>query len=127
MNKNEIVKYINNLKGYQGYIQYLSQSINKKKDIFIDSDIKVEDKEIYEAHFANDKKSVSIKLINGKYKISEFDLTKEEDIKCFEIDFKYKVKMAQIWEEEVDELCENMKVKRLKAVVFTGFEGESKC
>ena len=30
--------------------------------------------------------------------------------------------MAQIWEEVEDKECENMKVKKLKKVVFAGFE-----
>lgn len=37
-----------------------------------------------------------------------------------------KVRMAQIWEEREDNLCEGMKVKKLKKVVFIGFEGDSK-
>ena len=36
------------------------------------------------------------------------------------IDFKW-VRMAQIWESKVDELCEKMEVMKLQKVVFAGF------
>jgi CRISPR type III-associated protein (TIGR04423 family) len=35
--------------------------------------------------------------------------------------------MAQVWDEVIDPLCGDMKVKKLKKVVFTGFvKGEAK-
>ena len=118
-----IKEYINNLKGYQGYIQYLSKEISKD-DVFLDSDIKVKDEYIYEAHFANETKSITIKLINGDYLISEYDIS-NADIECFDTDikdFKYKIKMAQIWQEIEDKFCAGLKTSKLKAVVFAGFK-----
>jgi len=37
-----------------------------------------------------------------------------------------KIRMAQIWEPEPDELCEGMSVMKLKKVVFAGFEKDEK-
>jgi len=139
MNKNEIIKYINDeLKGYQGYIQYSNRPIDKKTDIFIKDDPKVDlqDGFIYEAYFCNGTQSISIKQINNSWLVSKTDISNinlddknNSDIKSYISniqDFNYKVKMAQIWEEKPDELCENMKVKKLSKVVFVGFQGVEK-
>ena len=37
-----------------------------------------------------------------------------------------KIKMAQIWEEENDRLCENLPVLRLQKTVFAGFVKDEK-
>jgi len=130
--RTEIINYINDLKYYEGYVQFSHRPIDKTKDIFVDTDPKVEDESgfIYEAHFYNAKKSISIKQINDSWLVDETDISKiaDNDIKIYLTDIKefYKIKMAQIWKEESDEFCENMKVKKLKKVVFIGFEkGES--
>jgi CRISPR type III-associated protein (TIGR04423 family) len=131
--KQEVIEYINNLENYQGYVQFSHREIEKSKDIFLDSNPKIEDEEgfVYEAHFYNEKekKSISIKQINDKWFVSETDISNidERDIQEYLTDiekFNYKVKMAQIWKEENDPLCEDMKVKKLKKVVFAGFKGE---
>ena len=130
--KKEIIDYINeNLQNYQGYVQFSHRKIEKKKDIFPDGDVHVEDEAgfIYEAHFYNmDKKeSIQIRQINDSWIVStttldekEFDITEEEFITDIQ-EFPYKVKMAQLWKAEPDELCEGMMVKKLKKVVFAGF------
>ena len=130
--KKEVINYINDeLKGYQGYVQFSDRSIDKTKDIFLETDPNITDEKgfIYEAHFCNDKESISIKQINDRWLISKTDISNIDgtDIQEYLTDikeFNYKVKMAQIWEEENDPLCENMKVKKLKKVVFAGFKGE---
>ena len=139
MNKNEIIKYINDeLKGYQGYIQYSNRPIDKKTDIFIKDDPKVDlqDGFIYEAYFCNGTQSISIKQINNSWLVSKTDISNidlddknNSDIKSYISDiqdFNHKVKMAQIWDIEEDKLCENMKVKKLSKVVFVGFQGVEK-
>jgi len=127
--KEEIIKYINALQGYQGYVQFSDKKI-RKCDIFEDFqdiNLTLTGGFIYEAHFCNGSESVSIKQINDKWLVSKTDISNidENDIKSYKSDIEdwnYNIKMAQIWEEVKDKECENMKVKKLKKVVFTGFE-----
>ena len=52
---------------------------------------------------------------------------KETDIEIYHAINGLKVKMAQIWVAEEDELCDGMKVNKLKKVVFAGFaKGDDK-
>ena len=139
--KEEIIEYINSLEDYRGYVQFSHRPINKEKDIFIDKDPKVENEDgfIYEAHFYNGKDTITIKQINEYWLVDETKDTPLSDIQSYYTKFSsasaslkggakapipktLRVKMAQIWEEEEDELCEGMKVKRLKTVIFAGFE-----
>ncbi len=131
--KEKLIIDINNLKGYQGYVQFSHRAIDIKKDVFeTRQDIHVKDESgfIYEAHFCNGHESISIKQINGSWLISPTTLDGNEDTQSYISDikeFNYKIKMAQIWEEKKDTLCEDMKVKKLKKVVFAGFvKGDSK-
>ena len=125
--KQKVIEYINNLQNYQGYVQFSDEKI-RECDIFKEfQDIKLTSTNgfIYEAHFCNGKKSISIKQINDGWFISKTDISNidKNDIQEFITDIQEfpKVKMAQIWEEVEDELCENMPVKKLKKVVFAGF------
>jgi hypothetical protein len=61
--KEEVIKFINDLDGYQGYVQFSYRPIDKDKDIFIDKNPKVENEAgfVYEAHFYNGKNSITIK------------------------------------------------------------------
>jgi len=136
MKKADIVKMINDkYQGYEGYVQFSHRPIDKAKDIFYNGrSVHVEDEAgfIYEAHFCNNKYSVSIKQINNEWKIATTDLTPQDD-ETIDIE-EYisnitnlpKVKMAQIWKKEKDEFCEDLKVKKLKKIVFAGFENKSK-
>lgn len=134
INRQKILEYINSLRGYEGYVQFSHRPISKDQDIFFDGkNIKVEDESgfIYEAHFCNNKESIQIRQINDSWLVSKIDIlnVSGEDTQTYISDiekFPYKVKMAQIWKDETDELCENMKAKKLKKVVFAGFEGASK-
>ena len=127
-NKEELLEYINSLKGYEGYVQFSNRPI---EDIWTQkSDINIEEKGgfVYEAHFSNGTESISIKQVNEIWFVSKTGISnvKKEDIQVFHA-LKKNVKMAQIWVNEVDTLCEDMNVKKLKKVVFVGFvEGESK-
>jgi len=133
----EVLKYINEkLAGFEGYVQFSHRPIDKDKDIFYDGKVpQVENEEgfIYEAHFANDEQSIAIKQINDTWIIALTDLKEtdmtDEDIQSYVSDIENfrRIKMAQIWVEEADSLCEGMSVKSLKKVVFAGFEkGDSK-
>jgi len=130
--KKTIVECINSLKGYQGYVQFSHRQIIKDKDIFIDENPKVEDEAgfIYEAHFYNGTDSITIKQVNDNWIVDKIKNTPLDDTQTYLSDvkgFDYKIRMAQIWEAEKDDFCEDMEVKKLKKVVFAGFEkGESK-
>ena len=128
--KEEIVRYINTLKGYEGYVQFSHRPIDRERDIFYDNkEVKIEDEKgfIYEAHFYNGKESIAIKQVNSSWFVSTTALSnlKEEDTQSYISDiesFNYNIKMAQIWEEKADKLCAGMKVMKLQKVVFMGFE-----
>lgn len=129
MTKNELKEYLEKLQGYNGYIQYSNRPINKDRDIFLNQNLKVEDEDgfIYEAHFCNGKESISIKQINHHWLVNKTDVSNidENDIQSYKSDIQdwnYNIKMAQIWEDVEDSLCENMRVKKLKKVVFMGFK-----
>lgn len=77
------------------------------------------------------KKSVSIRQINDGWFVDEVDLNKvmleENDTKTFYSKFSdFKMKMAQIWEEENDEFCKNLPVLKLQKTVFAGFLKDEK-
>lgn len=120
-NREEIIEYINNLKGYQGYVQFSNRKI---EDIFRDfSDIHVEEKGgfVYEAHFYNAKDSISIKQINESWFVDESKNISLEDVETYIGIDNLKLTMAQQYCEVEDELCEGMKVKKIEKVVFAGF------
>ncbi len=125
MNKTEVIDYINSLKGYEGYVQFSDRPI---EDIFtISSDIQVDPKKgfVYEAHFSNGKESIAIRQINDEWMVAKTDISNiHEDDKQIYHALGKNVEMAQIWEEEEDPLCEGMKTKKLKKVVFAGFAKE---
>ncbi|WP_298041854.1 TIGR04423 family type III CRISPR-associated protein [uncultured Campylobacter sp.] len=144
-NKDEILKYVNeNLKGYEGYIQLMGEKIDEKH-LFLAGERTPglgEDELIYEAHFfnANLKKSISIRQINDAWFVDETELNKvaleESDIKTFYPKFgNFKIKMAQIWQDEKDEFCEvpqgngtleGLPVLKLQKIVFAGFAKNEK-
>ena len=144
-NRDEILKYVNeNLKGYEGYIQLMGEKIDEKH-LFLAGERTPglgEDKLIYEAHFfnANLKKSISIRQINDAWFVDESELNKvaleESDIKTFYPKFgNFKIKMAQIWQDEKDEFCEvpqdngtleGLPVLKLQKIVFAGFVKDEK-
>ena len=127
LNKDEVINYINDLKNFRGYVQFSHRAINIQKDVFMDKDPIVEKEEgfIYEAHFASNDEYVIIKQLNNNWLVDRGELKNIEN-KVYYAIAGIKVKMAQIWEEEVDDLCEGMLVKKLKKVVFAGFQGDKK-
>ncbi len=121
-NKKDVVDFINTLKGYRGYVQFSHRAIDIRKDVFIDRDPDIEDEEgfIYEARFANKDESISIKQINDNWLVSKTPLN-DAEIKTYKGIANLWIDMAQIWQKEKDEYCENMEVLKLKKVVFAGF------
>jgi len=139
----EVIAYINKLKNYRGYVQFSHRPLTKN-DIFEDKDpnIKNEKGFVYEAHFSNDKESIMIRQQNAVWVVSKTPIVdiESKDIEFYTLektshlkDVKSNwVKMAQIWKDEEDKLCELEKgdkgkivkgfmVKKLKKVVFAGF------
>jgi len=132
MKKEDIVNTINEqYRDYEGYVQFSHRAIDKERDIFYDGkrvEVLDENGFIYEAHFYNEKESISIKQINDSWLVSTTDISNvdENDTEKFISDvtgWNYKIKMAQIWEKEADEFCEGIEMKKLKKVVFAGFIG----
>jgi len=121
-NQTEVIEYINGLKEYEGYVQFSHRAIDLKKDLFPrSSDIENEKGFVYEAHFYKDNQSIMIRQINSEWIVSKTDTTNAE-LEIFHGISDLKIKMAQIWKPEPDELCEGMDVMKLKKVVFAGFE-----
>src|SRR3989339_1836029 len=131
--KNKLVEDMKQLQGYEGYIQFSDTKI-RDCDIFQKSDaiatkLQTTNGFVYEAHFCNGTESISIKQINDGWLVSKTNISKQLEAKKQDEDYPdiqtyhaingLKVKMAQIWEEEEDEFCENMPVAKLKKVVFT--------
>jgi CRISPR type III-associated protein (TIGR04423 family) len=120
----KVIEYLNSLEGFEGFVRYSHRPI-KSGDIFRgEVKIKKEDGFIVEAFFCNGKKSIEIKQINNKWLLGEFDLPDKidnKDLDIFESRVAGRVKMLQLWEEEE---VDGFLVKKLKNVVFFGFEGE---
>lgn len=144
-NRDEILKYVNeNLKGYEGYIQLMGEKIDEKHLFLVGERTPGlgKDELIYEAHFFDEKskKSVSIRQINDAWFVDETELNKvaleESDIKTFYPKFgNFKIKMAQIWQDEKDEFCEvpqdngtleGLPVLKFQKIVFAGFVKDEK-
>jgi CRISPR type III-associated protein (TIGR04423 family) len=133
--KNKLVEDMKQLQGYEGYIQFSDTKI-RDCDIFQKSDaiatkLQTTNGFVYEAHFCNGTESIAIKQINDGWLVSTTSLSKvknqQTDIQTYHAINGLKVKMAQIWEVEEDEFCEDMKVLKLKKVVFAGFaKGDDK-
>lgn len=141
---NDIFKPIDKLsdipsKEYIGYIWKSDESIPKvlNKEAFPFLEIE-ENPFIIEGYLYSeeDKLSISIKYIDGKYFISQINL-KKLDLKSDNFvehkylsdativkqnsNFKY-IKFVQFWEENKDNLCENMNVLQPAWSAFVGFE-----
>ncbi len=121
-NREEVIAYINTLSGYEGYVQFSHRPIDLAKDVFQDSDPKVEDEAgfVYEAHFANGRESIAIRQFNDVWLVATTSIENAE-LETFYGISDLKVNMAQIWEAQSDPLCEEMEVMKLQKVVFAGF------
>lgn len=127
MNESEILEFINNLKGYQGYIQMSDRVIENIWEEFEDIRFIPKSGFVYEAHFWNGKDSITIKQINDSWLVDQNKNIPLTDTQIyFTKENNLKVKMAQIWKEEIDLLCENMMVLKLEKIVFAGFVGDIK-
>ncbi|MBU1668184.1 TIGR04423 family type III CRISPR-associated protein [bacterium] len=124
-NRSEIIEYINTLKEYEGFVQFSHRAIDLKKDIFPKAkDIDTADAKdgfVYEAHFCKGSESIMIRQLNADWLVSTTDISSAE-LETFHAISNLQINMAQIWEEEADKYCANMKVKKLKKVVFAGFK-----
>ena len=122
-NQTEILDYINNLKGYQGYIQMSDCPISDIWKEYSDINFTPKSGFVYEAHFFNGKNSIAIKQINDNWLVDESKNIPLSDAQIYHAINGLELKMAQIWESENDPLCEDMPVMKLKKVVFAGFKG----
>jgi CRISPR type III-associated protein (TIGR04423 family) len=117
---------------YDGYVWMsdASKPIVLNGDKFDFSNIQI-NPFVIEALLFNKEKNISIHIQHtGHYQISEYDLTALENEGAVLEEKAYlphrltevsKVNFQQVWMEEPDNLCENMPVLKLKAIVFCGF------
>lgn len=74
--------------------------------------------------------SYGIKYVDGKYIVTPVDLSEEALKKCVleektflphRMQGIFALRFYQLWREEEDELCDNMKVLQPKELAFAGF------
>lgn len=122
---------------YDGYIWYSDKS---NPEIFQNQDFEFDTDEIVnpfiiegQLYDAQKRVSYSIKFVDGEYICKTYenvskDVANGEDImlKIFHSNRmdNLKLQFLQYWKEEVDELCEGMKVLQHKELVFVGFVKE---
>ncbi len=119
-----------NIKEAEGYIQLSGEELkiyNLENSLPTWEELHVKHNFILEAHFFNPKnsKSISIKQVNDEYKYYEITLSEDElkNANIFQAKQNTKVKIATIWKEQKDELCESFEVLKPIMQVFAGFEG----
>ncbi|OCL82273.1 MULTISPECIES: TIGR04423 family type III CRISPR-associated protein [Arcobacteraceae] len=89
---------------------------------------------ILEACLFDGDRSIMIRQIDGSFVVIDEKISSYENItyesfvaKSNEEKINLKANIAQIWEEEEDELCEGLKVLKPTIQLFSGFEkGENK-
>jgi len=125
--KENVVNHINdNLKDYEGYVQFSHRAIDLEKDLFPRTeDIEDEKGFVFEAHFCKDGKSIMIRQLNHEWVVSSTDIANAEIEKYYGI-ADLEINMAQIWKPTADEYCEGMEVMKLQKVVFAGFTVNNK-
>jgi CRISPR type III-associated protein (TIGR04423 family) len=122
-NREEVIEYIESLKEYEGYVQFSDIPI-RECDVFKgfqDISLQMTKGFVSEAFFFNGTDSVAIRQINKEWHIDENKNIPLGDTESFVTPYG-RITMAQVWEEIPDPLCEEMKVKKLKKVLFAGFE-----
>ncbi len=117
---------------YEGYV-WLSDAanpivLNNEKYAFDKVEI---NPFIIEALLYNAERNTSIHIQHtGDYQIAEYNLTAIKNTAAVLEDKEYlphrldgvkNLKFKQVWTEEVDKLCEDMTVLKLRAIVFCGF------
>lgn len=135
----ELKEFYKNLKGeFEGYIQMSNRKLDyifsTKQSLPSWEELHKDKEFIFESCFFDGDRSIMIRQIDGSFvvidvKTSDFEnITYESFVaKSNEKNIKLKVKIAQIWEEEKDELCKENKVLKPTLQLFSGFEkGENK-
>ena len=122
------------LKEYEGYLWFSDQ----KRPSYITSSKPFRKEDLTKHPFVvegalyskEDNLSISIRSIDGRYLIHQFDLSALQNNRYRQIeqewfvskDSQRKVKMAEIWELTSDKLCEDMETYRPAFKVFMGFK-----
>lgn len=87
---------------------------------------------VVEANLVIDRKSYSVKMVDGAYRVTESSLESTEKGKFTDVEYfpnrltqvcseVLRLKFRKYWREEVDPLCENMSVLVPAEEVFVGF------
>lgn len=132
LNKEQLKSFYESLQGdFEGYIQ-LSDSKNfillQNEKLPLWQTLHNAHNFIIEANFFNGDRSITIRQINASFAVLDENISHLKDTKNIEITYKSfltqngkKAKIAQIWEEENDALCENFSVLKPKYLLFCGF------
>ncbi len=133
VNDTDVQKKYENIKDVEGYIQLSGKELEifENKTLPTWEDLHKNNNFIIEAHFFDIKenRSISIRQVNDTYKYFKKVLSHDElkNVNIYKAKQGKNVKIATIWEEKVDEHCENFKVLKPTYQVFAGFEkGEEK-
>jgi len=118
---------------YEGYLWYS----NKKEPRLLSKDkefeLEIPDDSnpfIIEGQLYEEGKSHSIKYVDGKYIVNDYDLSQLSDIEFTEQDYLFnkmenrKLKFKQYWRPKTDKFCKNMPVLQPAEFVFVGFSKE---
>lgn len=118
---------------YQGYLWY---SDSKEPHVFVDEEFGIEISNdqnpfIIEGQLFDGKNSISIKYVDGEYRVNPH-VVKGEDFNNVDVEIKEyhanriknvrKLQFLQYWRPEPDKNCEGMEVLQPKELVFVGFK-----
>ena len=114
---------------YTGYLWYSNETIPQVKNDE-DFELEINDSEnpfIIEGQLCDDKKSISIKFVDGKYIVKTSTLSDYEgaDIEEYvpnRMDNVEKLLFKRAWKEEKDDLCCGMEVLQPAELVFVGLK-----
>lgn len=131
---NDMIKAIESGEEFEGYLWYSDKSIPRVIEGEFEG-IELMDGEnpfVIEGQLVNfhDRKSYSIKFVDGKYLLSSYELTQEESEGNSKEIWEYAsngmdgktLRFIQRWAPVPDVLCEGMDVLRPAELVFIGFK-----
>lgn len=125
---------------FEGYIQMSDEKLNKvftsKQKLPSWDSLHNSKNFIFEVCLFDGDRSITIRQVNNKFAVIDKNLSdfNKENItsdyyvaKSLKEKEEIKIKISQIWEEKIDENCNNLKVLKPTIQLFSGFvKGESK-
>lgn len=130
--ENDIINVIDLTQNYEGYLWWSNDSSPKVfhneaiTDLPEGNNPFIIEGQLYDV---NNKKSYSIRFIDGEYMIKHFDLKDIKELEFVEktylpnrVDGAAKLCYHEYWRPVQDELCEGMEVLQPAEIVFVGFK-----